>query len=347
MTGNDQRNTRVVLASRPEGVARAENFRVETVAKPAPGDGEVLLRSIYLSLDPYMFGRMSASRNYAASVDIDAVMIGSAVCQVEASNNDAFSVGEWVVAPTGWQQYFVSGGAGLRKLGMRPKDPSYALGILGMPGFTGYMGLLDIGRPQQGETLVVAAATGAVGSTVGQVGKIKGCRVVGIAGGADKCRHAKGALGFDECIDHRADDFAAQLQAACSDGIDIYFENVGGKVFDAVLPLLNTHARLPVCGLISFYGSPELPEGPDRTPLLMRTALVKRLRIQGFVTMQDYPSHMEGFRQQMAQWIAQGRIHYRENRVQGIERAPEAFVGLLYGSNFGKLIVETNQPIQE
>ncbi|MEL7536499.1 MAG: NADP-dependent oxidoreductase [Pseudomonadota bacterium] len=345
MTNNQEKNTRVVLASRPDGAAKVENFRVEAVDKPTPGDGEVLLRSIYLSLDPYMFGRMSASKNYAASVDIDAVMIGSAVCQVEASNNSDYDVGDWVVAPTGWQNYLVSNGEGLRKLGKQPDNPSYALGILGMPGFTGYMGLTEIGQPKEGDTLVVAAATGPVGSTVGQVGKIKGCRVVGIAGGADKCKHAKEALGFDECIDHRASDFAEQLQAACSDGIDIYFENIGGKVFDAVLPLLNTKARIPVCGLMSFYGSPELPEGPDRTPQFMRTVLVKRLKIQGFVTMQDYPEHMGRFREQMAEWIAEGKIHYRENRVDGLENAPEAFIGLLHGSNFGKLIVETNQPL--
>ncbi|MEM9403853.1 MAG: NADP-dependent oxidoreductase [Pseudomonadota bacterium] len=345
MTTNDSASTRVVLASRPDGAAKVNNFRVETADKPVAGDGEILLRSIYLSLDPYMFGRMSASKNYAASVDIDAVMIGSSVCQVEQSNNDEFVVGDWVVAPTGWQQYAVSNGEGVRNLGQDPQHPSYALGVLGMPGFTGYMGILEVGKAAEGDTVVVAAATGPVGSTVGQVAKIKGCRVVGVAGGSDKCRHAKEALGFDECIDHRADDFAEQLKAACPDGIDVYFENVGGKVFDAVLPLLNAGARIPVCGLMSFYGSPELPEGPDRTPQFMRTVLVKKLRIQGFVTMQDYPSHMPAFREQMAEWLAEGKIHYTENRVRGLENAPEAFIGLLHGTNFGKLIVEVNDPL--
>ncbi|MEM9401271.1 MAG: NADP-dependent oxidoreductase [Pseudomonadota bacterium] len=345
MSNNDQ-NTRVVLASRPDGAARAENLRVEVVEKPAAGDGQVLLRSIFLSLDPYMFGRMSASKNYAASVDIDGVMVGSSVCQVEESKHTDFSVGEWVVAPTGWQSYLVSSGEGLRKLGEDPQDPSYALGILGMPGFTGYIGLTEIGKPKEGETVVMAAATGPVGSTVGQVAKIKGCRVVGIAGGAEKCQFAKDSLGFDDCIDHRADDFAEQLVAACPDGIDVYFENVGGKVFDAVEPLLNTGARIPVCGLMSFYGSPEVADGPDRRPQFMRTVLVKQLQIQGFVALQNFGEHMDDFRSQMAKWLSEGKIHYRENRVEGLEKAPEAFIGLLHGSNFGKLVVEVNSPLQ-
>lgn len=345
MTSNEQ-NQRVVLASRPDGAAIAENLRFETAAKPTAGDGEVLLRSIFLSLDPYMFGRMSASKNYAASVDIDGVMVGSSVCQVEASNHDNYHVGEWVVAPTGWQSYAVSNGEGLRKLGAEPEMPSYALGILGMPGFTGYIGLTQIGKPKAGDTLVVGAATGPVGSTVGQVAKIKGCRVVGIAGGEEKCRHGKESLGFDDCIDHRAEDFAEQLAAACPDGVDIYFENIGGKVFDAVEPLLNTGARIPVCGLMSFYGSPTAADGLDRIPQFMRTVLVKQLQIQGFVALQNYPEHMDEFREQMAQWLADGKIHYRESRVDGLENAPEAFIGLLHGSNFGKVIVNVSEPIQ-
>ncbi len=344
--GNNDQNTRVVLASRPDGAARVENLRVESAEKPAAGDGEILLRTIFLSLDPYMFGRMSASKNYAASVDIDGVMVGSSVCQVEASNHADYEVGEWVVAPTGWQSYLVSNGEGLRKLGHDPQDPSYALGILGMPGFTGYIGLTEIGTPKQGETVVMAAATGPVGSTVGQVAKIHGCRVVGIAGGAEKCQHAKDVLGFDDCIDHRADDFAEQLAAACSDGIDVYFENVGGKVFDAVEPLLNTGARIPVCGLMSFYGGLADTDGPDRRPQFMRTVLVKQLQIQGFVALQNFGEHMEDFRAQMAEWLADGKVQYRENRVQGLENAPEAFIGLLHGSNFGKVVVEVNDPLQ-
>ena len=272
-------------------------------------------------------------------------MTGRSVCQVEESRNSDYEVGEWVVAETGWQEYFVSNGDGLRKLGKNPDNPSYAVGILGMPGFTGYIGLTQIGDPQEGDTLVVAAATGPVGSTVGQVGKIKGCRVVGIAGGTDKCRHATEVLSFDECIDHRADDFAERLQSACPDGIDIYFENVGGKVFDAVEPLLNTRARIAVCGQISIWKSPAVSDSPDRRAQFMRTILIKQLKIQGFIASQDFPEHIPAFREQMADWLAQGKVHHKENRVLGLENAPEALIGLLHGTNFGKVVVEVNQPL--
>jgi NADPH-dependent curcumin reductase CurA len=209
-----------------------------------------------------------------------------------------------------------------------------------MPGFTAYMGLLDIGQPKEGETLVVAAATGPVGATVGQIGKIKGCRVVGVAGGSEKCRHAVEVLGFDECIDHHADDFSDRLAKACPQGIDIYYENVGGKVFDAVLPLLNTSARIPLCGLVSGYNATDLPEGPDRVPLLMATILKKRIRLQGFIIMQDYGHRLHEFQQEMASWLKQDRIHYREQVTEGLEQAPEAFIGLLEGKNFGKVVVK-------
>lgn len=208
-----------------------------------------------------------------------------------------------------------------------------------MPGFTAYMGLLDIGQPKSGETLVVAAATGPVGATVGQIGKIKGCHVVGVAGGAEKCRHAVEVLGFDRCLDHHADDFAQQLAQACPDGIDVYYENVGGKVFDAVLPLLNTSARVPVCGLVSGYNATELPAGPDRLPLLMGTILKKRLRVQGFIIAQDYGDRIDEFQTEMERWIQEGKIHYREQVTEGLENAPEAFIGLLEGKNFGKVVI--------
>jgi NADPH-dependent curcumin reductase CurA len=217
--------------------------------------------------------------------------------------------------------------------------PSYALGVLGMPGFTAYMGLLDIGQPKVGESVVVAAATGAVGSVVGQIAKLKGCRVVGIAGGADKCRAAVEELGFDACIDHHSPDLGALLAAACSQGIDVYFENVGGKVFDAVLPLLNTRARVPVCGLISQYNASALPAGPDRSPLLMGTLLTKRIRMQGFIIFDDYGHRYPEFAQAMGQWLASGQIKFREDVVDGLENAPQAFIGLLQGQNYGKLIV--------
>ena len=339
-----QDNRRIVLASRPVGAPTQDNFRLETVTAPTINDGEMLLRSVYLSLDPYMRGRMSDAKSYADPVAIDDVMVGATVCQVEASNNADFEVGEWVLAYTGWQDYGVSNGEGLIKLGKEPSHPSYALGIMGMPGFTAYMGLLDIGQPKEGDTLVVAAATGPVGATVGQIGKLKGCRVIGVAGGQEKCQYAKEVLGFDECIDHKADDFAEQLAKACDNGIDVYFENVGGKVFDAVMPLLNTGARIPVCGLISQYNATSLPEGPDRMSSLMGTLLVKRIKMQGFIIFDDYAHRYNEFATQMTEWLSQGKMHYREHLIEGLDEAPQAFMGLLEGQNFGKLVIKTNEP---
>ncbi len=340
----EYQNRRIVLASRPEGKPSVENFRLETHSAPQPKDGEVLLRTVYLSLDPYMRGRMSSAKSYAEPVAVNDIMIGATVCQVAESQNSDYQVGEWVLAYTGWQDFAVSNGDGLIKLDASI-PPSYALGIMGMPGFTAYMGLLDIGQPQENETLVVAAATGAVGSTVGQIGKLKGCRVVGVAGGIEKCQYAIEVLGFDACIDHHASDFSEQLAAACPQGIDVYFENVGGKVFDAVLPLLNTKARVPVCGLISQYNATQLPEGPDRLSLLMGTLLVKRIRMQGFIIFDDYGSQYSEFSAQMAQWLEEDKIRYREDITIGLEQAPQAFMGLFEGQNFGKLVVKVNEPL--
>ncbi|EHD2251236.1 NADP-dependent oxidoreductase [Vibrio vulnificus] len=337
-------NRQIVLASRPVGAPTAENFALKQSDIPTPAQGEMLLRSVYLSLDPYMRGRMSDAKSYAEPVGIDEVMVGGTVCQVEVSNHAEFELGEWVLAYTGWQDYVISNGEGLIKLGKQPSHPSYALGVMGMPGFTAYMGLLDIGQPKEGDTLVVAAATGAVGSMVGQIGKLKGCRVIGIAGGEEKCQFAKETLGFDECIDHKATDFAEQLAKVCHNGIDIYFENVGGKVFDAVMPLLNTGARIPLCGLISQYNATSLPEGPDRMSMLMAQLLIKRIKMQGFIIFDDYGHRYGEFAADMSQWLAQGKIHYREHLVQGLENAPDAFIGLLEGKNFGKMVVQTNQP---
>ncbi|EHY9868860.1 NADP-dependent oxidoreductase [Vibrio vulnificus] len=337
-------NRQIVLASRPVGAPTAENFALKQSDIPTPAQGEMLLRSVYLSLDPYMRGRMSDAKSYAEPVGIDEVMVGGTVCQVEVSNHAEFEVGEWVLAYTGWQDYAISNGEGLIKLGKQPSHPSYALGVMGMPGFTAYMGLLDIGQPKEGDTLVVAAATGAVGSMVGQIGKLKGCRVIGIAGGEEKCQFAKETLGYDECIDHKATDFAEQLAKVCHNGIDIYFENVGGKVFDAVMPLLNTGARIPLCGLISQYNATSLPEGPDRMSMLMAQLLIKRIKMQGFIIFDDYGHRYGEFAADMSQWLAQGKIHYREHLVQGLENAPDAFIGLLEGKNFGKMVVQTNQP---
>lgn len=342
MSQSKAHNRRIVLAQRPQGAPLPENFRMENSPVPEPAEGQVRLRTEYLSLDPYMRGRMSDAPSYAEPVKVGEVMVGSTVSQVETSRHPDYKAGEWVLAYSGWQDYALSDGTGLTRLGQNPQHVSYALGILGMPGFTAYMGLLDIGRPKPGETLVVAAATGPVGATVGQIGKLKGCRVVGIAGGSEKCNYAKEVLGFDACLDHKSSDFARQLSQACAKGIDIYFESVGGKVFDAVLPLLNTKARIPVCGLISHYNATQLPDGPDRLSLLMRTILVKRLKVQGFIIFDDYGHRYGEFSKDMSGWLSAGQIKYREHLVDGLESAPSAFIGMLVGQNFGKLVVRVN-----
>jgi NADPH-dependent curcumin reductase CurA len=331
-------NRRIVLHSRPVGPPTAENFRIEQVNIPAPEDGQVLLRTLYLSLDPYMRGRMHDGPSYAAPVAIGGVMVGGTVACVQASRHPDHPVGQRVLSFNGWQDYAISDGTGLRVLEPGMTHPSWALGVLGMPAFTAYIGVLDIGQPQAGETLVVAAASGAVGAVVGQLARLKGCRVVGIAGGPDKCRYVRAELGFDACLDRRQPDFAAQLQAACPRGIDIYFENVGGAVFDAVLPLLNVHARVPVCGLIARYNDSELPPGPDRLGQLARTLLSKRIRMQGFIIF-DYASRFAEFIGPMSRWVADGTIKFREDIVEGLEHAPTALIGLLEGRNFGKLVV--------
>jgi NADPH-dependent curcumin reductase CurA len=335
----------LTLASRPHGAPTNENFDLKTTALAPLKEGDVLLRTIYLSLDPYMRGRMSDAKSYADPVKIGEVMVGATVCQVEESKNTQFTKGEWVLAYTGWQDYVISNGEGLTSLGKTPTHPSYALGILGMPGFTAYMGLLDIGEPKEGDTVVVAAATGPVGATVGQIAKLKGCKTVGIAGGQEKCDYAINTLGFDACIDHRADDFEQQLAHACNAGIDVYYENVGGKVFDAVLPLLNTAARVPLCGLVSQYNATELPPGPNKMGALMGQLLVKRIKMQGFIVFDDYGHRYNEFAQDMQTWLSAGKIHYREHVVEGIENTVSAFNNMLSGNNFGKTVVKINNPL--
>ncbi|MTJ80636.1 MAG: NADP-dependent oxidoreductase [Telmatospirillum sp.] len=333
-------NRQITLASRPTGAPKPADFRIVDAPVPEPADGQVLLRTLFLSLDPYMRGRMSAARSYAAPVEVGAVMVGGTVSRIEKSRNAAFREGDLVVAYSGWQDFALSDGSDLQPLPRAAAShPSLALGVLGMPGFTAYMGLLDIGQPKAGETVVVAAATGPVGATVGQIARIKGSRAIGVAGGADKCRFAVQELGFDLCLDHRAPDFARQLEQACPNGIDVYFENVGGAVFDAVLPLLNTKARIPLCGLVSQYNAEHLPPGPNRLPLLAATLLSRRIRMEGFIIMQDYGHRIGEFTAQMGQWVGDGKVKYREDVVDGLENAPDAFIGLLAGQNFGKLVI--------
>ncbi len=338
-------NRQILLNSRPVGEPTADNFAVNETAIPEPKDGEILLRTIYLSLDPYMRGRMNDTESYAPPVGLKEVMVGATMSQVVRTNNPNFELGDWVLSYSGWQDYAISNGEGLFNLGKNPVNPSYALGILGMPGFTAYMGLMDIGKPKAGDTLVVAAATGPVGATVGQIAKLQGCKVVGIAGGAEKCSYAKTELGFDECLDHRSEDFAEQLAKACDKGIDIYFENVGGKVFDAVLPLLNTGARVPVCGLVSQYNATELPAGPDRLSQLMATVLVKRLTLKGFIIFEDYGHCYDAFVPGMDQWLKSKQVKYKEHLYQGLDEVVPAFIGMLKGDNFGKVVVQLNSAV--
>jgi len=332
-------NRRIVLNSRPVGAPVAENFRLEPLGVPALSAGQVLLRTMYLSLDPYMRGRMSDGPSYAPPVAVGEVMVGGTVSRVDASRHPDYQTGDLVLGYSGWQDYALSDGIGLTKLDGQMKQPSLALGVLGMPGFTAYMGLLDIGQPKAGETVVVAAASGAVGSVVGQIAKLKDCRAVGIAGGAEKCRFVVEELGFDACIDHHGTDMPRQLAAACPSGIDVYFESVGGAVFAAVLPNLNAKARVPVCGMIAHYNDTSLPPGPDRLGLLVGTLLKKRIKMQGFIIFDDYGSRFGEFIDQMGAWVEEGRIRFREDIVDGLESAPQAFIGLLEGKNFGKLII--------
>jgi NADPH-dependent curcumin reductase CurA len=338
-------NRRIVLAKRPQATATLDCFRLEEAPIPAPHPGEVLLRTLWLSLDPYMRGRMTDAPSYATPVALGEVMTGGNVSRVEASLNPNFETGDLVVAYRGWQEFALSEGKDLVKLPPSVANPSYALGILGMPGFTAYSGFLQIGKPQAGETVVVAAATGAVGSVVGQIAKLKGCRVVGIAGGAEKCTWGVTELGFDECVDHRADNFEARLKAACPKGIDVYFENVGGRIFRAVVPLLNTLARVPLCGVISQYNEAASNDGdPNWQSILLRSLLVKRITLRGFIVDQDFGAPGKEFFINMQEWMRTGRLKYREDVVRGIENAPAAFLGLLAGRNFGKLLIQVSPP---
>ena len=334
-------NRRIVLAERPVGLPDDNTLRLESVDIPTPKDGEMLLRTEFLSIDPYMRGRMNDAKSYAEPVKIGGVMTGQVVAEVMASNLEGFAVGDRVLAGSGWQDYAISDGTEVVNLGATPSNPSWALGILGMPGYTAYAGLLKIGEPKPGETVVVAAASGPVGATVGQIAKIKGCRTVGIAGGAEKCAHVVENLGFDVCIDHKADDFAEQLKAACPDGIDVYFDNVGGKVLYGVLPLLNPFARVPVCGVVAWYNLTGLPDGPDFGPMIMSTILRMKVKVQGFIIFDSFPiSTYQEFVKDMTGWLAEGKVQYKEQVVDGIENAPQALNDVLLGNSFGKVVVK-------
>jgi hypothetical protein len=286
-----------------------------------------------------MRGRMSDRKSYASPVGIGEVMVGGTVSEVVASKLEEFTPGDIVEGRIGWQEYALSDGIGMRKVDPALGPISTALGVLGMPGMTAYFGLFNIGQPKPGETVVVSAAAGAVGAIVGQLAKIKGCRVIGIAGVPEKCAYVVDELGFDAAVSHYQPDLAQQLEKACPNGIDVYFENVGGRTFEAVLPLLNDFARIPVCGLIAHYNDTELPAGPNQVPLLMRAILTHRLTVRGFLW-GDFLDQQASFFEDVSRWIKEKRIKYREDIVEGLENAPGAFVKLFRGENFGKLLVE-------
>ena len=324
---------RVVLARRPRSEPAEADFRLEEAAMPDPGPGQVLVRIIYLSLDPYMRGRMRDAASYAPPVGIGEVMTGGTVGQVVVSNHSGFKAGDIVEERLGWQEYGISAGSSMRRIDPALAPISTANGVLGMPGMTAYCGLFEVGTPKVGETVVVSAASGAVGQVVGQLARMAGCRVVGIAGGPKKCAYVRDELGFNACIDYKAvDDLGVALQDKCPDGIDVYFDNVGGPISDAVTLQLTTWARIVLCGSISQYNIAE----PEMAPRLPAFFVGRRVIVRGFIV-SDFAGHFEQARRIMGKLVRQGRLKYREDIVDGLENAPRAFIGLLRGENFGKL----------
>ena len=333
-------NRRVLLKRRPAGAPTPDDFEVAEAPIPKPGEGEVAVRTIWLSLDPYMRGRMNDVKSYAQPVEIGGVMPGATVGEVVESRHPAFMPGDFILSYGGWQAYSVAragsspGPFGPLKLDPKSAPISTALGVLGMPGMTAYVGLYDIGQPKPGDTVVVSAAAGAVGSVVGQLAKLRGCRAVGVAGSADKCEHVVKDLGFDACVSYRSADLVAALKDACPNGIDVYFDNVGGDVLKAVLRLVNPFARVPLCGLISQYNASEPPPGPNLGPVL-----VNRVTIRGFIV-SDHADRLPQFLADCGRWVRDGTLKYREHVVDGLDNAPRAFIGLLQGQNLGKMLVK-------
>jgi NADPH-dependent curcumin reductase len=327
-------NRKILLASRPQGAVIEQNFRIVDAPMPQPADGEVLVRNEWLSLDPYMRGRMSDAKSYVPPAQLDEVMVGQTVGEVVDSRNPRVSVGDKVLTQLGWQSHGIANGADVTKVDARHVPASYYLGVLGMPGFTAWFGLFEIGQPKALETVVVSAASGAVGSVVGQLAKIRGCRAVGIAGGRAKCDHVVHELGFDACVDHRAGNLYDDLRAACPNGIDVDFENVGGAVLDTALRLMNRHSRIVLCGLVAEYSAKE-PYGYQR----LRSVLVNRIRMQGMIVF-DWKDRYGEALAGLTAYVAEGRLAYRESIVEGLDNAPRALIGLLKGENFGKQLVK-------
>jgi len=322
MMPNDAVNRRILFDRWPNGMPVREDFKTVIEPVPTAGAGEILLRTLYLSLDPYMRGRMIDAPSYVPAMALGDTMCGQVVGRIVESNEAGFAAGDLVLANTGWQDYAVTSAQALTKLDGSMSHPSYALGVLGMPGFTAYAALLDIGQPKSDETIVVTAATGAVGSVVGQIAKMKGCRVVGIAGGAEKCNFAVGTLGYDACVDHHLADLPARLASVCPKGIDVYFESVAGPCLDAAVPLLNLNARMPLIGLAAYYNLAGPPEGVNQVPALLRQIVVNRVTVKGFIFFDHYASRGAEFTRDMSAWLAAGRIKYREDILDGLQMAP-------------------------
>jgi NADPH-dependent curcumin reductase len=328
----------IVLASRPAGTPNLGNFRLEAGSMPIPAEGQLLLLTKYLSLDPYMRGRMNDAKSYATPVELGHVMEGEVVAEILESRHPRYRQGELVLGKIGWRTHAAVAAEDVRRIETGGNSSTTALGVLGMPGFTAYSGMKVIGRPKAGETVVVAAASGPVGSLVGQLARIAGARAVGIAGGAEKCAYVRGELRFDAAIDHRAGSLSGALAAVCPDGIDVYFENVGGPIWDAVLPLLNRYARVPVCGLIAHYNDARPADG-SRVAETMLTVLRRSVLIQGFINTEFAADHYDNFLKELSPRVRSGDIRYREDITDGLEAAPGAFIDMLAGRNFGKVLV--------
>ncbi len=329
-------NRKFTLAARPVGMPKESDFKLVEEPVPELAEGELLAKSLYLSVDPYMRGRMNDVKSYAPPVAIGGTMVGGVVGEVIESKNEKFAVGDTVQGEFGWQEYTVTNGKGVRKVDPKIAPISTAVGVLGMPGLTAYFGLLQIGQPKEGETVVISGAAGAVGSIVGQIAKIKGCRVVGIAGTDDKVKWLIDELGFDAAFNYKTvEDYGAKLQELCPQGIDVYFDNVGGEITDAVFPLLNSHARLAICGQIAHYNSGRQEQGPR----WLWSLIVKQARVEGFLVFQFADKFPQGITQ-MAEWIKDGRLTFKEDIVEGFENMPKAFIGMLSGNNTGKRLVK-------
>jgi NADPH-dependent curcumin reductase CurA len=331
-------NHEIILASRPVGMPTAENFGHQAIANPEPAAGEVLLRTIYLSVDPYLRGRMNEGKSYIPPFEPGGPIESGCVAEVVASNNDAFKAGDYVVGSLKWAEVQTHSGAGLTKLNPAMGPLSYALGVMGMPGMTAWAGLTIHGKPKEGETIVVSAATGAVGSLVCQLAKLRGLRVVGVAGGAEKCAYAVETLGCDACVDHRDPDLKKKLRAACPDGVDIYFENVGGVTLSAVMPLMNPFSRIPLCGMISQYNLTDAGEGPDKSGAMWRAFLVSRITVRGFIVTDHWGQYPE-FLAEVGPLLATGAVKAKESFTEGLSSAPDALLQVLSGGNFGKQVV--------